>query len=34
MGEGWFFKIRLADISELEALMDRGAYEAYLGSLH
>lgn len=34
MGEGWFFKIRLADADELEALMDRRAYETYLGSLH
>jgi glycine cleavage system H protein len=34
MGEGWFFKIRLADASELESLMDQSAYQDYLGSLH
>jgi glycine cleavage system H protein len=34
MGDGWFFKIRLADASELESLMDPGAYQDYLGSLH
>lgn len=34
MGDGWFFKIRLADASELESLMDLGAYQDYLGSLH
>jgi glycine cleavage system H protein len=33
MGDGWFFKIRLADASEVESLMDQGAYEDYLGSL-
>ena len=25
-GEGWFFKIRLADAAELDALMDESAY--------
>jgi glycine cleavage system H protein len=34
MGDGWFFKIRLADASELESLMDLEAYQDYLGSLH
>ena len=34
MGDGWFFKIRLTDASELEALMDQGAYDELLGSLH
>jgi glycine cleavage system H protein len=33
MGNGWFFKIRLADASELDSLMDSGAYQDYLGSL-
>jgi glycine cleavage system H protein len=33
MGDGWFFRIRLADASEVESLMDQGAYEDYLGSL-
>ena len=28
-GEGWFFKIRLSDPSELEGLMDAGAYKAF-----
>ncbi len=32
-GEGWFFKLRLRDPSELEGLMDRAAYEAYLETL-
>jgi glycine cleavage system H protein len=32
-GEGWFFKLRLADPTEAEALMDRSAYEAYLETL-
>jgi glycine cleavage system H protein len=29
-GSGWFFKIRIADKQELNGLMDRAAYEAYL----
>ena len=33
MGAGWFFKIRLADVSQLESLMDTGAYKDYLGGL-
>ena len=28
-GKGWFFKIKLADASELADLMDRDAYLAY-----
>ncbi len=28
-GKGWFFKIRLSDASELDALMDEAAYEAF-----
>ncbi|OYU71110.1 MAG: glycine cleavage system protein H [Alphaproteobacteria bacterium PA2] len=32
-GLGWFAKIRIADKAEFEALMDRAAYEAYLGTL-
>ncbi len=28
-GAGWFFKIKLADASELDELMDRDAYLAY-----
>ena len=32
-GDGWFAKVRLADPAEVEALMDRPAYEAYLATL-
>jgi glycine cleavage system H protein len=32
-GEGWFFKIRLADSSELEGLMDEGAYRDWVKTL-
>ena len=28
-GKGWFFKIRLSDASELDALMDEAAYQAF-----
>ena len=31
--EGWFFKLRLRDPSEVQGLMDRAAYEAYLETL-
>ena len=30
---GWFAKLKIADKAEFEALMDRDAYEAYLGTL-
>ena len=30
---GWFVKIKVADPSEVEALMDRAAYEAFLQTL-
>jgi len=30
---GWFVKIKVADPSQVEALMDRHAYEAYLETL-
>jgi glycine cleavage system H protein len=33
MGKGWFFKIRLANKSELDGLMDEAAYDAFLKSL-
>ena len=26
MGEGWFFKLKLADPAELDGLMDEAAY--------
>ena len=29
MGEGWFFKIKLADPKELDGLMDEAAYQAF-----
>ena len=30
-GEGWFFKIKIADASQLEGLMDAAAYKAFAG---
>lgn len=33
MGEGWLYRIRLADESELDSLMDESDYRAYLNSL-
>lgn len=30
---GWFAKLKVADPAEVEALMDRAAYEAYLQTL-
>lgn len=32
-GEGWFFKLQIADASELEGLMDEVAYKAFCDSL-
>ncbi|MGL4312872.1 MAG: glycine cleavage system protein GcvH [Sphingomonas sp.] len=32
-GDGWFFKLTLSDVSELEGLMDEAAYEAFVGKL-
>jgi glycine cleavage system H protein len=32
-GDGWFFKIKIADVAELDGLMDQAAYEAYLAEL-
>lgn len=34
LGEGWFFKIRLSDPGELDALMAQDAYDAYVEGLH
>jgi glycine cleavage system H protein len=31
-GEGWFFKLRLSDTSELEGLMDADAYKSFCDS--
>ncbi len=32
-GEGWFFKLTLADASELDQLMDEAAYAAFVEKL-
>jgi glycine cleavage system H protein len=32
-GAGWFFKIEVSDPSELEGLMDEGAYREFVASL-
>lgn len=32
-GEGWFFKLKVADPAALDALMDEAAYHAYLEGL-
>ena len=32
-GAGWFFKIKIADPSELEGLMDEAAYKTYVEGL-
>lgn len=29
-GKAWFFKIAIADLAELDGLMDRAAYQAYV----
>jgi glycine cleavage system H protein len=33
MGEGWFFKLKIADKAELDGMMDGDAYAAYVESL-
>jgi glycine cleavage system H protein len=33
MGEGWFFKVRISDMSQFDELMDPPAYDALLKSL-
>lgn len=33
-GEGWFFKLRLADASELDALLDEAAYQTLTEEQH
>jgi glycine cleavage system H protein len=33
MGEGWLYRIRLSDETELDSLMDEADYQAYLNSL-
>ncbi len=32
-GEGWFFKLTIADKGELDGLMDEAAYKAFVASL-
>ena len=32
-GAGWFAKVKVSDPAQVEALMDRAAYEAYLATL-
>ena len=32
-GQGWFAKIKVKDAAQIEALMDRTAYDKYLASL-
>ncbi len=32
-GEGWFFKLTLSDASELDGLMDKAAYDAFIAGL-
>ncbi|MBD3728255.1 MAG: glycine cleavage system protein GcvH [Sphingomonadales bacterium] len=32
-GEGWFFKLKVADKGELDGLMDQAAYKAFCDSL-
>lgn len=32
-GEGWFFKLKLSDASELEGLMDEAAYREWVKTL-
>ena len=29
-GKAWFFKVRIADLAAVDALMDRAAYEAFV----
>jgi glycine cleavage system H protein len=33
MGKGWFFKVKLAEPSEIDGLMDLAKYEAFVKSL-
>lgn len=33
-GAGWFFKVKLSDPGQLDALMDEAAYKSYLEGLH
>jgi glycine cleavage system H protein len=33
LGEGWFFKLRIRDKSQLESMMDKAAYERFVAEL-
>ena len=33
MGEGWFFKLRVADTKEFDALLDEAAYRTFVEAL-
>jgi glycine cleavage system H protein len=33
LGNGWFFKLKLSDASELDALLDAAAYQHYVATL-
>jgi glycine cleavage system H protein len=33
-GEGWFFRMSLSDLAELDGLMDKAAYDAYAAADH
>jgi glycine cleavage system H protein len=33
LGNGWFFKLKLSDASELDALLDEAAYQHYVATL-
>jgi glycine cleavage system H protein len=33
-GEGWFFKVKIADPAELDDLMDEAAYKAFTAEQH
>ncbi len=33
LGEGWIFKIKLSDPGDLDDLMDKAAYQEYIGGL-
>jgi glycine cleavage system H protein len=34
MGEGWFLKLRLTDLKELEGLLDEAAYQQFVEEQH
>ena len=34
MGEGWFLKLRLSDLKELEGLLDEAAYRRFVEEQH